>query len=245
MSPSYLDSTRASDMTMTGILERRASQCPDDTFFSWADSSTTVGEFNAQVNRMARHLVRQGIGAGTHVAVLMDSSPDYLALWFALAKINAVEIPVNTAYHGELLRHQLASGAATVCCADSGYADKIDEISADVPALTRTYVRGTTVPGSAVMQHDFGSLLADEDPANLGHESRHDTIAGIIFTSGTTGPSKGVLLTHHYLAAYGAMYADINGLRADDVLLNFLPFFHIGAKFLTIATLICGGRMRL
>ncbi len=88
-------------------------------------------------------------------------------------------------------------------------------------------------------------LLAGEDPADLGLASPHDEIGGIIFTSGTTGPSKGVLLTHHYLAAYGAMYADINGLRADDVLLNFLPFFHIGAKFLTIATLLCGGRMRL
>ena len=54
-----------------------------------------------------------------------------------------------------------------------------------------------------------------------------------------------MLLTHHYLAAYGTMYADINGLRADDVLLNFLPYFHMGAKFLTIATLVCGGQMRL
>ena len=245
MPSSHLDSTRASDLTMTRLLERRAAQSPGDTFFTWAATSTTVGEFNTQVNRMARHLIRQGIGAGTHVAVLMDSSPEYLTLWFALAKINAVEIPINTAYHGDLLRHQLARSIATVCFADAGYAAHVDQVRADLPDLAAMYVRGAAVPGQGVPRRDFGSLLADEDPADLGLEGRHDAIAGIIFTSGTTGPSKGVLLTHHYLTAYGAMYADINGLRDDDVLLNFLPFFHIGAKFLTIATLICGGRMRL
>jgi carnitine-CoA ligase len=245
MPSSYLDAVPAHDMTMTRLLERRARQSPGDTFFSWADTAITVGEFNAQVNQMARRLLSEGIGAGTHVAVLMDSSPDYLALWFALAKVNAVEIPINTAYHGDLLRHQLACSTATVCCVDSSYAATVDEVSGQVPALTRMYVRGQAGVEAAVPRSDFGLLLTGEDPADLGLEDRHDEIGGIIFTSGTTGPSKGVLLTHHYLAAYGAMYADINGLRADDVLLNFLPFFHIGAKFLTIAALLSGGRMRL
>jgi carnitine-CoA ligase len=245
MTPSYLDSIPAHDMTMTRLIERRAGQSPGDVFFTWADTTTTVGEFNARVNQVARRLLTEGIGAGTHVAILMDSSPDYLALWFALAKINAVEVPINTAYRGDLLRHQLACSTATICCVDASYVGNVDEVSGQLPGLARMYVRGPAVPAGAVPRSEFGVLLAGEDPADLGLESPHDEIGGIIFTSGTTGPSKGVLLTHHYLAAYGAMYADINGLRADDVLLNFLPFFHIGAKFLTIATLLCGGRMRL
>ena len=245
MTPSYLDSTPAHHMTMTRLLERRASQSPGDVFFTWADTTTTAGDFNARVNQVARRLLAEGIGAGTHVAILMDSSPDYLTLWFALAKINAVEIPINTAYRGDLLRHQLACSTATICCVDASYVGNVDEVSGQLPGLTRMYVRGPAGLAGVVPRSEFGVLLADEDPADLGLESPHDEIGGIIFTSGTTGPSKGVLLTHHYLAAYGAMYADINGLRADDVLLNFLPFFHIGAKFLTIATLLCGGKMRL
>ncbi|MFI5426617.1 AMP-binding protein [Aeromicrobium sp. UC242_57] len=66
-----------------------------------------------------------------------------------------------------------------------------------------------------------------------------------MFTSGTTGPSKGVLLSHHYLAAYGLMYAEVNQLKADDVILNFLPFFHVSGKFLTMATLAMDARMHL
>ncbi len=149
MTPSYLDSIPAHDMTMTRLLERRARQSPGDVFFTWADTTTTVGDFNARVNQVARRLLAEGIGDGTHVAILMDSSPDYLALWFALAKINAVEIPINTAYRGDLLRHQLACSTATVCCVDSSYAGNLDEVSGQLPGLARMYVRGPAVPAGS------------------------------------------------------------------------------------------------
>jgi len=107
-------------------------------------------------------------------------------------------------------------------------------------------VRGSNEAGALPARcRPFDVLTVPADESDLGRPVPHDSLAGIIFTSGTTGPSKGVLLTHHYVTAYGYMYADINGLRDDDVVMNFLPFFHIGAKFLTVATLVCGGRMRL
>ncbi|MFF3892581.1 AMP-binding protein [Streptomyces sp. NPDC001812] len=249
MTARYLESIPTHELTIVRLLERRAALAPEGPFYSWADSVSTFGEFNAAVNRMARRLVAAGITRDTHVAVLMNTSPDYLTLWFALAKVGAVEIPINTAYMGDMLRHQLTTSTATVCVADATFAPRVAEVAPSVPGLAHIFVRadqtadgaGGGVPGS----RNFAELLADDDEANLGIEVRHDSTAGIIFTSGTTGPSKGVLLSHHYLAAYGAMYADINGLCSDDVVLNFLPFFHIGAKFQTIATLVCGGRMRL
>lgn len=249
MAPNYLDSIPAHDLTMARLLERRAAENPGGTFFDWADTTITFGEFNATVNRMAHKLINAGITSGARVAVLMDTSPEYLTLWFALAKAGAVEIPINTAYHGGLLSHQLLSSAATVCVADSRYVERVCEISDELPSLNQLYEHSATgnetpaVP--SLPRLPFAELLTGDDTTNPCLEQRHDTTAGIIFTSGTTGPSKGVLLTHHYVAAYGAMYADINRLEPDDVLLNFLPFFHMGAKFLTIATLICGGRMRL
>jgi len=245
MSDSHLDAIPSRELTVVRLLERRASQDASGTFFSWADDVTTFGEFDAAVNRMAHRLLAEGVTPGTHVAVLMDTSPDYLTLWFALAKIGAVEIPINTAYLGDVLRHQLSSSTATLCIADAAYAERVAQIAPSLPRLERLYVRGRVSPLVAPTAHDFAVLLAGGDPTAPRVEVGHGDTAGIIFTSGTTGPSKGVLLSHHYLAAYGTMYADINGLRDDDVLLNFLPFFHVGAKFLTIATLVCGGRMRL
>jgi crotonobetaine/carnitine-CoA ligase len=245
MPDSYLDAIPPRDLTVVRLLERRAADNPDGTFFSWADDTTTFGEFNAAVNRMARRLQHEGVTPGTHVAVSMDTSPDYLTLWFALAKVGAVEIPINTAYLGEMLQHQLTSSTATVCVADAAYAERIVQIAPSVPRLEHLYVRGRPSPIIRPASQDFAVLLAPDVETDPGLDVDHDSTAGIIFTSGTTGPSKGVLLSHHYLAAYGTMYADINGLHSDDVLLNFLPFFHVGAKFLTIATLVCGGRMRL
>jgi carnitine-CoA ligase len=231
--PPYLDSLAPQETTIVHLLERRAELDPDGVFFSWADQTTTFGAFDAAVDRTAHRLLADGIGDGTHVAVLMDTSPDYLTLWFALAKIGAVEIPINTAYHGDVLRHQLVASAPTVCVTDPAYTARVRELG--LPGL-RHVVRG---------EAEFAALLAGPDAGRTGHAVRHDATTGIIFTSGTTGPSKGVLLSNCYLASYGVMYADINGLGPDDVILNFLPFFHVGAKFLTIATLVCGGRMRL
>jgi carnitine-CoA ligase len=245
MSDSYLDAIPARDLTVVRLLERRAAENPHGTFFSWADGTTTFGEFDAGVARMAARLRDEGITSGTHVAVLMDTSPDYLTLWFALAEVGAVEIPINTAYLGEVLRHQLTSSTATVCVADAAYAERIVQLAPSIPRLEHLYVRGRVSAIVAPAARDFAELLIGDAPTVRGLEVGHADTAGIIFTSGTTGPSKGVVLSHHYLAAYGTMYADINGLRSDDVLLNFLPFFHVGAKFLTIATLVCGGRMRL
>jgi crotonobetaine/carnitine-CoA ligase len=245
MPNSYLDAIPTSDLTVVRLLEQRAAENPDETFFSWAEDTTTFGEFNASVNRMAHRLRHEGISSGTHVAVLMDTSPDYLALWFALAKVGAVEVPINTAYLGDVLRHQLSSSTSTVCIADATYVPRIAEVAPAIPRLAHLYVRGPLSPITDPAIHAFDNLLATDVATNPEAPIGHDDTAGIIFTSGTTGPSKGVLLSHHYLAAYGTMYADINGLRDDDVILNFMPFFHLGAKFLTIATLVCGGRMRL
>ncbi len=245
MPDSYLDAIPSRDLTVVRLLERRAAENPDGIFFSWADDVTTFGEFDAAVDRMAGGLRFEGITCGTHVAVVMDTSPEYLTLWFALAKVGAVEIPINTAYLGDVLRHQLSSSTATVCVADAAYAERIAQIAPSIPRLEHLYVRWPVPSIGAPAGRDFAALVNGSATTEPGPAAGHDDTAGIIFTSGTTGPSKGVLLSHHYLAAYGTMYADINGLRSDDVLLNFLPFFHVGAKFLTVATLVCGGRMRL
>ena len=245
MPESYFAGARPEDVGIVPLLESRAEADPAATFFSFGDRCYRIGEFNADVNRFARNLRRLGIRRGTHVGVLMDTSPDYLTLMFALAKIGAIELPINTAYHGDLLQHQLRTGQVTVCVLDDAYMPAVSAVLSEVTELKQLIVRGQAESSASARVSSFDELTAAADTANLGNVVTHDSVAGIIFTSGTTGPSKGVLLTHHYLAAYGYMYADINGLRADDVLLNFLPFFHIGAKFMTIATLVCAGTMRL
>jgi carnitine-CoA ligase len=225
------------------LLEARAEASSQQTFFTYQERSFAYGEFDLLVNRVAHCLLDAGMHAGTRVAVLMDTSPDYLALWFAIAKIGAIEIPINTAYHGDMLLHPLLVSESTMCIVDAPYWDAVQDLAAD--SLVKTiYVRGGNGSRSPLYR-DFAELLAPNRTQKPNVAIDHDEVSCVIFTSGTTGRSKGVLLSHHYLTAYGYMYAELNALREDDVIMNFLPFFHIAAKFLTIATLVCGGRMRL
>lgn len=244
----YLRFTPQDDTTMVRLLERRAATEPDATFFTWTKAEpVALGAFNRSVNRTARNLSALGVAKGTPVLVLMDTSPDYLRLWFALAKANAVEVPVNTAYHGDLLLHQLTTSRATLAVVDAVYVDALRAIAHLAPCLERVVVRGMEAgrSGFNLPVHGFAELEAENEETNLEIDTPYDSTACIIFTSGTTGPSKGVIVTHHYLAAYGLMYAETNRLDDRDVVMNFLPFFHIGAKFLTLAALAIGGRMHL
>ena len=246
MNGRYLHELDPQDVSIVALLEERAERDGESVFFTWSDSSVTVGEFNRTVNATARNLAGLGVGPGTHVLVMMDNSPDYLAIWFAIAKLGAVEVPVNTAYHGDILRHQVVTGLATFGVVDAVYADRLAALGDTIPALGDVVVRGGSDPASSATRwHAFDLLRAVADTSDLGYPVPYDSTAGIIFTSGTTGPSKGVLLTHHYTAAYGLMYSEVNRLGSDDVILNFLPFFHVSGKFLTIAALAMNARMHL
>lgn len=241
--PPYFPQIRPEDSLFPKMLERRAKEQGNQTFFTFLDQSFSYEGFNAQVNAMARCLQNQGIKQGDTVAVLMTSSADYLCLWFALAKVGAVEVPINTAYHGDILLHQLKTSGASACVVDGQFANAVEAVINNT-AVKVCFVRGDKqeIPAGFL---SFALLQQAEATDNLTTDIHYSHTCGIIFTSGTTGPSKGVLLSFRYLTAYGIMYADINGLKDDDVVMNFLPFFHLSGKFLTIATLVGGGSMRL
>lgn len=240
----YFDNIPPEQMLFSQLLEQRAETIPNQQFFSFESETYSYAEFNSLANKIARNLAIEGIGYGSVVAVLMDTSPNYLALWFALGKLGAIEVPINTAYHGDILLHQLRTSGATYCAVDIDYLEILRNVRAD-SKIQRCFVLGEASELNETNEKNFSELLSPQDSQNLAVDIKHYDTGGIIFTSGTTGPSKGVLLSFRYLTAYGVMYADINSLKSDDVILNFLPFFHMSGKFLTIATLVCGGQMRL
>jgi crotonobetaine/carnitine-CoA ligase len=246
--PTYLLTRSRESMTIVALLEGAASARPDDVYFTHRDGTFTASEFNRLANQVAAGLRSIGIGAGSAVAVVMDPSAEYYAVWFALAKLGAVEVAINPAYRDELLRHQLELGAATGLVVDATYAAGVAKVVRDLAEPLVTVVKGSSgvgAPGFPGQVHDFDSLLVGAADENPSPRPAPESDAGVVFTSGTTGPSKGVLLSHRYLTAYGLMYAEVNHLRSDDVLLNFQPVFHMTAKFVAIATLAVGGRMHL
>ncbi|GLZ50272.1 ATP-dependent acyl-CoA ligase [Actinomycetospora sp. NBRC 106375] len=226
------------ERSVGAVLERAARIRPDDVFFVHDGVEHTVAAVNAQVDVVADGLRAHGVGTGTRVGLLMATSPEYLYGWFALAKIGAVEVPINTAYRGELLRHQLERAQVELVIADrGGLHDAVEVVRAEVPTLTGTL----DFPGR------YSDLLDGPQSDGTSREAGPDPsdVACVLYTSGTTGPSKGVLVTHHQQVAFGHFFAEITGLGASDVVLNYSPFFHISGKFTTLGCLLTGATMIL
>ena len=169
MTYSHFAPVAPEDVVLVRLLERRAAEDPEAVFFTFGEEVHTRGAFNARVNRVARNLLEQGIGEGSHVAVLMDNSPDYLALWFALGKVGAVEIPINTAYHGAMLEHQLTVGQASDCIVDAAYLPAVRGSAPNLPLLVRIIVRGSDEAGALPARcRPFDVLTVPADESDLG-----------------------------------------------------------------------------
>lgn len=230
------------------LLEDRARLQPDFPFLHFEGRDFSHAEMNRRANRMAAGLITLGLEPGVRVAVMMKSAPEYIDVWFAVAKAGAVEVPLNIAYKGEILTHMLNNSGAAMMVLDAEFLPAAAAVAARCPALQCFIVRhengeesGLALPGE---RHDLAEI-PHGDGENPGREISPETLACIMFTSGTTGPSKGVMLTHKFEISFAVIYNDIVSLTAADVSYNMLPFFHIAGKFILLSALLTGGRMIL
>lgn len=219
------------------LLEERAARTPDRTFVLLEGRWWTYRELDLHSRAAARELARLGVRRGDHVAVMMPGCETYLALWFAISRLGAVEVPLNGAYRGEVLKHVLRTARPRMALVHSDHRDVFLAACEEI-----------LEPGDV---HDpLGNAFAwrpeqADELAGLGPgvEVAPSDPASVIFTSGTTGLSKGVVASHRHQMSFGQFFADIVNFTPDDVAYNFLPFFHIAAKFETLGAMLAGGRM--
>ncbi|MGH3320882.1 MAG: AMP-binding protein [Streptosporangiaceae bacterium] len=194
------DRHRLEDLVLGGVLRRRAETHRTAVFLKFRDGEVTYGEVDAMANRVAQGLAVTGVGRGDHVGVMLPNCADFLYVIFALARLGAVAVPINTAYRGEPLRHVLASSDASSLVIDASYADRLDQVADRVPDLARVVVRGDHAtaagqdpPGKPAVA--LSSLLAYGDDVPEVEVTFAD-LQAIMYTSGTTGPSKGAMVPH-------------------------------------------------
>jgi crotonobetaine/carnitine-CoA ligase len=199
---------------------------------------------DAESSRLARALDARGVSRGDRVATLLENSPQQVVSFFAALKLGAIQVPVNTAYKGEFLRHVLGDSGAKVVVVQGDFAVRVNEVARDLPEMTHALVVGEAeapidrVPTSAWIEAlddagDGALPTASVAPADL---------ACFIYTAGTTGPSKGCMLPHNYIAALGHQTARILQRTPDDIVLTPLPLFHFNAiSICVVGTLLVGG----
>lgn len=218
--------------TIGRVLAERAARIPDRTFLIWQGRHTTYGEVEAITNRYANGFAAHGIGHGDHVAVMLPNCPEFLWVIWGLGKIGAIAVPLNTAAKGELLRYFLDQSDAGCIVVDDEW---VDRVAALAPSLTkvRSYVyrgeraaRECGLAAADVPTRHLDEIVSSDSSRPALERVRHDDTHLIMYTSGTTGPSKGVMCPHSQGHAVGSMLARDFGYRPDDVLYTCLPLFH-------------------
>jgi crotonobetaine/carnitine-CoA ligase len=242
-------------MTVPFVLRRAAKTWGDRRFlncvadgrhFSFSDMDTIS-------NRLANGLHKHGFTKGQHVAVMVDNSPEQLFVYFALAKIGAVTVKINAAARGEMLKYFLSQSDSTALIIDEAFLPRFIEVAGAVPAIRSFIVNGETIAQDAAAQQRnvvsnttrLASLFSN-DETSPPVEVRHSDLAYISYTSGTTGPSKGVLFSQARTVSGGVKNVEAFGHRSTDVIYVCLPMYHTNAMQGSVyPALLSGARLIL
>lgn len=209
----------------------------DTPFLLLTDGQTiTHAAFLAEVAQYANALVALGVRPGDRVAVHIQKSTQALALYAGCVQSGAVFLPLNTAYTPTELDYFVGDSGAAVFVCDPAEAAEM------APIASASGCNLQTLAGDGT-----GALadLAATQPTQFATVSRsEDDLAALLYTSGTTGRSKGAMLTHRNLLSNAEALVDFWRFTADDVLLHALPIFHSHGLFVaTNVMLLAGGSM--
>jgi crotonobetaine/carnitine-CoA ligase len=230
--------------TLNEVLARRLDADPDGPFLDLVGRPYTAADIDDQATRLAASLAELGVARGDRVASLLENGPAAVVTVFAAAKLGAVSVPINTAYKGEFLAHQLADSASSFLIVQGDLAHRAAAVAGGLPDLRGVIVEGEPDEAiGATAQHDWTALL---DRAPEGFRTRdvapHE-LATFIYTAGTTGPSKGCMLSHNYVVNLSDQIIRAWQRRPDDVVWTPLPMFHLNALATAIVgSLLLGGR---
>jgi crotonobetaine/carnitine-CoA ligase len=229
------------DQVLGRILDDKAEQNGERTFLRFRETAVSYREVNDSANRLGNAFASMGVETGDNVLFMLPNCLETVYTWFGLNKIGAVEVPINTAFKGDQLSYQINQSAAKILVIDAAYLPRIEEIRNDLRNLEAVvlYSSGdpaaqgehTTIDGLTTVP--FARLLEAQVEAPKLDVAHYD-LAAILYTSGTTGPPKGVMCSHSHFYMFARTLVDYCHLTSDDIYYTCMPFFHANAQVLTI-----------
>ena len=168
---------------------------PDHIFLRDENHSLSYGDVLTAIDALAAEFYSAGLMRDQRCILFMENSLDYILVWLALSRLGVISVPLNQALRGPLLQHQVRDVAAIAIVADAEHWKKISEIDSLVDSFKCVFQLGPSedahFPESAILLQGRGHTLPVSLPLPQVSE-----VMSIFYTSGTTGPSKGVLYTH-------------------------------------------------
>jgi crotonobetaine/carnitine-CoA ligase len=215
------------------LLDLRAEQYPDRVMMDIGGTPITFAQMRDRACAAAKVLLDLGVRPGDTAALFTGTCPEWVYFWLGAARIGVITAAVNAANKGGFLSHALQLSRATVVVTDAERHSRVVEVADQIEILKHVLVVGDS-PITDI--HDA--------PANTAHQTAPcgpDDVAALFFTSGTTGPSKAVATTWHYLFSVAATAASAWEFSAGETLWSAMPLFHLSAAPIVLAPMLVGG----
>jgi long-chain acyl-CoA synthetase len=210
-------------VNISNFLIESAGCKPEHPAIRFLERTITYEELNRQVDRLSHGLLRAGLHPGDICVLMMPNSINWAIVYYALAKVGAVVLPVNFLYRVGELEHIFKDSGARAFIGHKDYLEHPHQVMGHLPKMDLRIAQG--VP------HGQGFIPLEELFMDEGvfhpHPTRNDDTWAIIYTSGTTGHPKGAMLTHYNLANNAMTVANMRSTDPQDVVFGTLPLFHI------------------
>ena len=246
------------ERTVGRILARQADRLADKNFIETTSGDCiSYRDMHLRSNQFAQGAAAFGIESQEPVLVMLPDTIDYVTVWCGLAKRGAIEVPINLAYRKNILKRLCNDSTAKKIIIDCQYVERLEEIADDLEHLDCVILYaedqkldsyGTLPPKLAQtyqvvgFEHLFSDISTDFEPA-----PQFSDLVGIMYTSGTTGASKGVSTTHSHSFCYADGAAEIFYLSEEDRFYTAgLPLFHLAGQWgVCYASMIYGATVVL
>lgn len=239
--------------TTSDVLRTRAEthgssvylDCPEEGL-TW-----TYAEIHDAAQRIGATLAASGGSPGERLLIMLPNSSMFIRTWLGSAMAGMVEVPINTAYRGQFLEHQASTVRPKLAVIDGSYAERFAESKSACQAIERFWVAGPDADAGIAVLHEAGweaepwDALEASEPVDPVEVSPRD-LASVFFTSGTTGPSKGVMMPQAQMYFFADECVSLTRLTDADTYMVTTPLSHGNAQFLAAyPALIAGARFVL
>ncbi|MDE5442500.1 AMP-binding protein [Bradyrhizobium sp. CSA207] len=214
-----------SDRVLSTILTRQAEHYGDRVLLVAGQTRWTYAQTAAIAAASAQKLIEAGIKPGDRVALMCSNRPEFLQIYLGCAWLGAIAVPINTALRGGQLAHIFRNSRPALLVAEAGFLAAIEAVGADADLPPLVWTIGPVAETRRIASVPLPALGSG---APAGAVRPGDAVA-ILYTSGTTGPAKGVCCPQAQLFWWGVCSARALGIRDGDILFTTLPLFHTNA----------------